>query len=537
MKTGLDVIVVGSGCSGAMAAQTLLEGGAKVTMIDVGMIDDTYANSIPEKDYLTIRKTELDQYKYFIGEHGEGIGWSDIGKGAQITPPRQHMVRSVDTLIPMTSKTFSPVESLGYGGLGIGWGLQCWQYSKKDMIKTGLDVDRMHKAYDLVSSRIGISATNDSGSKYTMGALSVFQPSPSMDRNHDRINKKYIKKQSYFNKNGLHIGRTPLALITKDLGERKGYKYLDMDFYSDKQQSAWRPWITVNKLRENSNFNYKGGQLVTRFRETDQGVEVTSIDLSTHKEQITVGRKLVLAAGALGSARIVLRSYNHYDRKIPLLCNPYTYIPCIQPALLGKGAESKKLGFAQLSVFLDKNEQHFDTSVASLYSYQSLMMFRTIRQLPLNFLDGKELLRYLQTGLVIMGVHHPDKASPDKFLSLSKDAHSPTGDHLVAGYELSEQDKHEYRDRERKIISAMRHTGLHALKSIDPGNGASIHYAGTLPFSESGDELTLAKNGRLNNTKHVYVADSSGFNYLPAQGLTFSLLANAHITAENVLNA
>jgi choline dehydrogenase-like flavoprotein len=56
-----------------------------------------------------------------------------------------------------------------------------------------------------------------------------------------------------------------------------------------------------------------------------------------------------------------------------------------------------------------------------------------------------------------------------------------------------------------------------------------------MPFSRTEKPLGLSPSGRVHQTKHVYVADSSGFNFLPARGLTFSILANAHITAQNVL--
>ena len=82
----------------------------------------------------------------------------------------------------------------------------------------------------------------------------------------------------------------------------------------------------------------------------------------------------------------------------------------------------------------------------------------------------------------------------------------------------------------------MRKLGVYAIKTIDPGIGSSIHYAGTLPFSNNEKSLTLNSNGRLNGTQHVFVADGSGFNYLPAKGLTFSLMANAHLVAKNLLS-
>ena len=56
-----DYIVVGSGISGAHAAQTLVESGAKVLMLDVGNRDSKYAKLIPDRDFLSIRKSDETQ--------------------------------------------------------------------------------------------------------------------------------------------------------------------------------------------------------------------------------------------------------------------------------------------------------------------------------------------------------------------------------------------------------------------------------------------------------------------------------------------
>jgi hypothetical protein len=403
MKT-IDYLVVGSGCSGAMAAQTLVEAGVKVTMLDVGEHSKgEFEKLIPDSDFLSIRKNELDQHKYFIGKDADGLDWSDIGKGAQVTPPRKHMVRSTDTLIPLVSKNFSSLESLGYGGLGIGWGLQCWEYSDKDIQKVGLNQEDMQSAYELVSRRIGISASKDKASKYTINNLQAYQPSLRMDRNHQYIYSKYKSRLNGLEKKGIVMGRIPLALLSKDMKGRKKYAYRDMDFYSDSDKSAWRPWITVNNLKRHKNFEYINRQFVTRFTEKGNTVEVTATNIDSGDITTFRCKKLILATGALGSARLALRSFNDYSSRLPLLCNPYTYIPCIQPRMMGKGAEAKKLGFAQLALCLDEDQSQTNTSVASLYGYQSLMLLRTIRQLPFDFADGRDLLRYLITGLVIMG--------------------------------------------------------------------------------------------------------------------------------------
>src|ERR1051326_5657975 len=79
-----DHIIVGSGCTGAMAAQTLVEAGAQVCLLDAGIEDVQYKKNIPEKDFVSIRKEEKDQYNYFIGNDLEGIPFAEVNTGAQL---------------------------------------------------------------------------------------------------------------------------------------------------------------------------------------------------------------------------------------------------------------------------------------------------------------------------------------------------------------------------------------------------------------------------------------------------------------------
>ncbi len=536
MRT-FDVVVVGSGCSGAIAAQALVDAGKQVVMLDVGETNPAYQSLIPNKDFLTLRRTDPDQYKYLIGEDAQGIALHDSAKGAQITPSRGHMMRNVDTYTPLRSDTFAPIESLGYGGLGISWGLQCWEFTRKELASVGMDAERAIGAYETVAKHIGISGTWDAAGPYTLGELETYQPSPAMDRNMQRIYANYRKHQAYFDRSGVYLGRTPLALITKgSKAGRKAYTYRDMDFYDDNGQSAWRPWVTVDALRKRQNFTYIGGFLATRFSEKGGITTIHGIDTVTGKPSAYNCKRLILATGALGSARIALRSLGGgSNHKLPLLCNPYTYVPCVQPAMFGKAAEPRKIGFGQLSAFLGDEAEHDDTSILTLYSYQSLMLFRIIHQAPLNFSDARSIMQYLSSGLIVTGVQHSDKSTPNKYLQLHKKTGSVTGDELRAAYVLSPEEIAGQRSRERRFIKAMRRSGLYAIKRMQPGHGSSVHYAGTLPFSNTDKSYHTDPSGRLYGTRGVYVADSSAFKFLPARGLTFTILANAQLTAENVL--
>jgi choline dehydrogenase-like flavoprotein len=146
-------------------------------------------------------------------------------------------------------------------------------------------------------------------------------------------------------------------------------------------------------------------------------------------------------------------------------------------------------------------------------------------------------MQYLSSGLIVTGIQHSDKPSDNKRLYLRKNKTTLIGDELHADYALSNDEIASQRKREDRYLRAMRRTGLYAVKRIQTEHGSSVHYAGTLPFSDTEKPYHLDHTGKLHGTRNVYVADSSGFQFLPARGLTFTILANAHITAENVLRS
>lgn len=529
-----DFIVIGSGCTGAMAAQTLVEGGANTVMIDVGNSDNHYKNIIPKNNFQSIRENEEGQHRYFLGDKFESIDWDKIGTAAQLTPSRQFLIKDIAKFLPFISTNFSPLESLAYGGLGSGWGLGCCVYSKPELEKAGLDEKKMEDSYQIIEKRIGISGEKDDVYKYTLNHLENFQKAPELDTNARQLYEKYLLKKGIINRKGFFMGRPALALLTEDKEERKKTGYYDMDFYSDFGMSAYRPWITIEQLKKKNNFQYRNNHFVVKVEEKPYGVDIIYYDTENNLRQTISGKKIILASGTIGSARILLRSFNS-SAQLPFLCNPYTYIPCLQLSMRGKNTEPNRNGFAQLSMFYDYSNNNLNVSMASIYSYRSLMLFRILKEMPINFSDARIFLQYILSGMVICGIHHPEEYSEKNAIDLVKDSNSFTGDKLHFNYSLSEKRKEEINLIEKKFIWALRKLGCYPLKRINPGMGSSIHYAGTLPFSNEEKPFTLSVEGKLHGTKNIFVADGSGFKYLPAKGLTFSLMANAHLVAKNVL--
>src|SRR5437016_10843651 len=104
----VDLIIVGSGPSGAQAAQAAIERGLSVAMVDVGNDDDALAPLVPDRPFSEIRRTDGAQRRYFLGERlpaGEAAGQR---VGSQLAPPRQFITRDVETCLPFESTNFFP---------------------------------------------------------------------------------------------------------------------------------------------------------------------------------------------------------------------------------------------------------------------------------------------------------------------------------------------------------------------------------------------------------------------------------------------
>lgn len=516
-----------------MAAQTLVEAGNTVLVIDGGQTDHGEAGKIPKNNFISLRKADDNQEKYFLGENFESIPEGKTSSGAQLTPARNFLIRETEKYLPLISEQFAAIESLAVGGLGGGWGLGCCVFSDEELQLCGLNPHAMKAAYQVVADRIGLSGEKDDATKFTSAHISGIQSAYVLDAPAARLKHNYERKKSALNANGFYLGRPALALLTQDRGDRKGLNRRDMDFYDDYGNSAWRAWMAMNELKKNPQVQHEAGWLVTDFKETESETVVNAIRVGTNEKKEFRAKKLVLAAGPLGTARLVLRSLPGADDvRLPFLCNPYNYTPLLLPKLLGAPISENHIGLAQLSLFHDEAKNQTDVAMASLYSYHSLMLFRLLRETPLNFRDGRMAMRYLLPAIMIAGIHHPESRGEHQQLFLGKSSTSPTGDVLHVDYRISAEKTGRVNDREKKYRSALRKLGAYALKQVQPAIGASVHYAGVLPFSEEPKQFGLAHNGRLHNHARTYVADGSGFNFLPAKGLTLSLMANAHLVAK-----
>jgi choline dehydrogenase-like flavoprotein len=429
--------------------------------------------------------------------------------------------------------TFAGLESLALGGLGAGWGAVAVPFDAADIAGWPIAATDLAPHYEAVAARVGISGARDDLLRH-YGDLASLQPPLELDANGESILARYERRRGDLNRQGLHLGRGRLAVLSRDLGSRRAQAYTDMDFYADRERSVFRPAFAVEELQRSANFTYLRPYLVERFRETADGVELTALHVESGRRETFAARTAILAAGTLGTARIVLRSFDRYDTPVPLVANPYTYVPCVNTALLGKAVRDRRHSLTQAAAILDPDGTGRRRVHVQAYSYRSLLLFKLVKEAPLGVPWALRILRELLGSFVILGIHHEDRPSPRKRCTLRRGA-AGEPDALEVSYEEEDATLREQAAREKVILRGFRKLGCWALKRIHPGHGASIHYGGTIPMTGEERELTATPECRLRGTRAVYLADGSVLPHLPAKALTLTLMANADRVGQRLL--
>lgn len=520
-----DVIIVGSGASAVNAAAPLVEAGLTVAMLDFGNQDTTYRNLVPEVSFVEARTKDQNQHRYFLGDNFEGIPVGTLEAGAQLTPPRQHISRDARELTPVDSNTISLFATLALGGLASGWAAGSYAYSEEDLKDFPISRAELAPYYEKVAERIGISGEIDDLERFD-GALRHLLPPLRIDAGAGTILERYKRRRKKLNAAGLYMGKTRLAALSKPYRGRGPESYTDMSFWNDADKSVWRPQYTLTELQSYTTFTYVPSLLVTSFKESGGGVEVTSKHKDFGQPQIHRAKKLILAAGVLGTTRIVLHSLNKYEVRVPFVCNPYTYYPMINLTMLGAPMEARASSLAPLCIFYEPKEAGQAPVHGRVHGYRSLLSFKVIKEMPLPYAIAMRVMKILLPSLTIVALDHEDRPSPEKYCVLHRGADGHP-DRLEVTYALEPAVRQQQIRYEKKIVGYFRTLGCFALKRVWPGFGASLHYGGTLPMSRDEKELTVDTHGRLRNTHSVYIVDGSVFPYLPAKGLTFTMMANA----------
>jgi choline dehydrogenase-like flavoprotein len=512
-----DAIVVGSGAAGTWAAHQLAMEGRSVLVLDVGFKP---APQPPLSEPFVKLRRGSPQGHGLLGDRFESLA-NVVGpyQSPKLNAPRFRFVtHRSEELGPIRSTVATMTQSFAYGGLANAWGAGTYRFTGDDLRHFPLPPGALDPYYDVLTRAIGISGTGDDDLAAHFGSAEGLQPPLRLDRLAAYALSGYERRRDRFRAAGFTLGRTRLAVLSERLNDRDACAYDNLAFWEPRVKYVYVPGWTLDALIARRAIEYRDQQLVVRFRERVDGVDVVARDLTSGVENVYSAARLVLAAGALNSARLALRSFDDSDTELPLLDNLPSMVPFVAPRFIGDMLDLSAHGLGQLNVVFKDGDA--DYLQGTFHSYTALLAGEVIMEFPLPTRGTVAASKFVLPGLSVVTFFYPSEPHPQNHVRMDSDGT------LVVTYDTSPPTGL----AEGRLIALMRGCGFWshpALCRVSP-RGAGIHYAGTLPMSrEAGRPYTTDVSGRLQQCRHVYVADAAVFPFLPGKNHTFTVMANA----------
>jgi choline dehydrogenase-like flavoprotein len=509
-----DIVVVGAGPGAAFAAYGAR--GRSILMLDAGG-DAPQCPELRGNAY-ELRQRSEDLFAPLIGEHFESLHnlANPLVSLKLKSPYLSYIARDWRLMTPIASGSFEGAIALSKGGLANAWGAGVYRFTERDLEGFPVSAGELRPFYEEAGAHIGISGANDDLESH-FGRDDALQPPLRLSGFFADLLSRYEQLRRLFERERVAIGRPRLAVLTQPHNGRSAYEYGNLEFFRPHDPAIYTPAYTVDQMIRAGAIDYRGGRLVIRFRETGDCVEIYARNLATGDEEIHRARRLLLGAGALNTARIVLQSSLDYETRLPVLDNPMALIPFFQLSRIGEALAVKDTSIAQLNLVAEDDESG-DLAQASLYGTTGPLRSDVIFSLPLSIRANLAWTKYLAPATGLLMLFYPGRSSASSYVRLR-----PSGE-LEA--EFASEPPH---GTERRLIRLLRKMGYvtHAALIQRPGSGAGLHFAGTLPMRRSPSRYETDSTGRLCGTRRVSIVDGACLSRLPAKNLTFTIMANA----------
>lgn len=505
MGNDFDIIIVGSGPAGVSAAYPLVQSGIRVLMVDGG------EESNP---YLTERKKDV----YSINQD------SNVSPKLRV-PAYRYVFKDFLEKNKINATNFVAVGSMAKGGLSNAWGCGVARLSEMEMDNYPFSRIDIEESYEIVARRMGISGANSDDLSDYFGLDDWSQPPIEMDPFHSMLFKRYLKHRAMLNLTGFKLGRSRIAVISQNLGNRKPFSLSGDNLWSGHNDSLYSAAYELTSLLKFPSFKYKSGFIVDKVIKSDTGVAIKGEDGSLN-ETITA-KRIFLAAGTLATTRLALNAIK-FREEVQLQSNPTAAFLLWLPKKIG-ATKSNEFGLGQLSYSYKLNENI--SAFGSTFSTSGLPVSEFVRHMPFSKRFGIDFLRTFLGSCLVGNAFLPG------FLSTTKLSVNLNGVlNVTGGIDKSVS------SLMKKLENVLRKNYWKMGAVLIPGSfklgspGSDIHYSSTLPMRTKPKFGETNVNGELFGLNHVYIIDGACLTSLSEKSHTLTIMANADRIGRIVTN-
>jgi choline dehydrogenase-like flavoprotein len=517
--------VIGSGPAGVACAKALLDAGRRVRMLDAGLTLEPDRVGLVEK---LKRSGPEDWTPADLAAYQAGMNPDVGGVPLKLVYGSDFAYREADEHLGVHYDNVGLRPSLAKGGLSNVWGAAMLPFLDGDLDEWPFQLSTLAPHYAAVLELTGLSACHDElEALFPLNTNKFAELRPS--RQSQQLLERMERHREALARAGIRFGRSRLAVRGNLPSVQGGCAYCRLCMYGCPYGYIYTSADTVTQMLGNPNFSYQAGVLIDQVRESPEGAEVLGYDRATRRPLAWQGNRAFLAAGAIATTRILLRSLAAYGQTVWLKDSQYFLVPLVLLRRV-KGATREWL-HALSQVFLEVSEPRGRDTTAhvQIYSNNDLISQAVAGafgplQRPLGFL----VRNFQERLLVAQGFIH-SRHSSRIAVCLKKD--QGTGqERLELRAELNPGARGRVRRLVFRLCKQARRIGAVPLplmlRIAEPGR--SFHSGGSFPMSTEPRGFQTDLLGRLPGWKRVHAVDATVFPSIPATTITFSAMANAY---------
>jgi choline dehydrogenase-like flavoprotein len=521
-----DAIIVGSGPAGVSAAFPLVEAGFRVLMVDVGKYGSTPA---PQQTYKEMRIRDPAQWVQSLGRNFEALSRENAtAQSPKLRIPRLAFAfEGYAEAYRLVTEGCAIYGSLAAGGFSNAWGSGVACFDDTDLTQFPITASDLAQSYRCVIKRIGVSgAENDDLTNFYGAELSAGRPTGA-DATLLRVLARYRRRPAQANRHGIVLGRCRHAVLTSPIGSREACADCGQCLLGCARNSIYNSTSDLESLRRHRNFKWLPRTFVEKIESDNGNLAVVASQPDRHENTKLTARRIFLAAGAIGTAAIVLRSLNS-TANLRLLSTPAAAFALWLPEALGKTTPDRFFALGELAFTVTWSPGANGYAFGALFSTHGLPVSEFINHFPISRRTSGQLVRRLLPSIAAGNCFMPADLS-DHRLHLSAD------NSLIIRGGFKDELFVRLGDIRKRLARSFSRYGAWLI----PGSfmlgkpGADIHYAGTIPMRERPAAHESSSDGEVGGLPGVYVVDGAALSALPAKSHTLTIMANADRIATN----
>lgn len=530
------VVIVGSGASAVHFAQSALERGSRVTMLDVGRVAAPPVR--PEDSFSALKKNLDDPADYFLGERFEGVLFPGHAGEYYGFPPHKGYIFERVGGFELRERGFEALASFARGGLAEAWTGGSFPFNAAELADFPFEYGELAPHYGRIAQRIGISGAADDLARF-LPVHEHLQPALDLDEHSRVLLAKYGERKHALNADlRVWLGRSRAATTRDGFEDRNGCTYLGRCLWGCPREALYTPSITLRELQRHASFRYVPERFVTHFEVGAGGrvKSVSTLDVRSGARESFEGDALVLAAGALATSKIFLDSMQRIGGSAPvlggLMDNRQVLVPFVNLSMLRRAADTSTYQYHQLALGLEGDvAKHYVHGLVT--TLKSALIHPIVQSVPFDLRSALYVFKNSHAALGILNVNFHDDRRAENSLALEPGANGGPS-RLVVTYAPSRGEPERLRATLATLKRALKRLGC----LVPPGMthvrpmGASVHYAGTLPMSSAPAPMTVSSTCESHDFPGLFCIDGAALPFLPAKNLTFTLMANAARVAE-----